>query len=129
MGGAARSVDVIIVNTLDKDLILIGKGLDHGIWSDDMDPRQVIRAGQQGACGSESKGIMTGTEGWVKYNIADNVDFTFRWNNPYAGDNSSSADVPAGYRVDKNGGNGNNAEIKWHVRKSFSIGSARSFDC
>jgi len=118
MKGPARSVDVLIVNYLDKDLTLIGSGLDHGIWSDNQDPRQVIRANEMGGCASESKGIATGTEGWVKYYIADNVDFTFRWDNPYLGDNSSSADWPDGYRVDKDvSGDRNNAEIKWHVRK------------
>lgn len=73
-----RSFDVTIVNELDKDLKLIGSGIDHGVWSENADPRQVIRPGESGFCGSESNGFATGTEAWVKYNIADWVDFTFR---------------------------------------------------
>jgi hypothetical protein len=122
MGKPARSFDVTIVNELDKDLKLVGSGIDHGIWSDNTDPRQVIRAGESGFCASESKGIATGTEAWVKYNIADWVDFTFRWDNPYMGDNSFSADPAGGYKIDPQIiETGNNAEIKWFVRKSSSM--------
>jgi hypothetical protein len=82
----ARSVFIKINNLTEFGLTKIKEQLDGGEWSNGKHPPDKIAPKTQIYFESESNGIMTGTEGYVKYRIEDgtNSEFYFHWNNPYA---------------------------------------------
>src|SRR5215831_649745 len=123
---AARSTRVILINRTRSDVALVKTGdhLDHGIWSDK--PPDFV--GNKAEWGSESSGILTGTEGWVTYQLDPNnfnthgalpvLNLRLEWDNPYFGSNSYGASVNlpgqsdgSGFSVGHFGGGGDNAEV------------------
>ena len=66
---AARSTDVVLHNHTDFALVKIEDSLDHGIWTDPWQPPGVIGAHSDGEWRSESDGVLTGTEGHVRYRL------------------------------------------------------------
>lgn len=91
-----RSVRVTLLNNTPSKLTLVGKNLCGGEWtSDQWKPPAEIQPQTQEGWQSESGGIATGTEGWVKYMIGNtDVDFLsgnlcrpelvyIHWDNPF----------------------------------------------
>lgn len=68
-----RSVRVTLSNNTDYSLILHSYGLCHGVWTEGWMPPKVIEKKKHGAWQSESAGVGTGTEGWIKYGIYDGL--------------------------------------------------------
>jgi hypothetical protein len=72
-------------------LTLQREHLCGGCYTPDWEPPEVIDYGQSRGMQAESCGIMTGTQGWVKYRIRRNSDQADRglvylyWTNPYFG--------------------------------------------
>ncbi len=86
---AKRSVRITLSNNTEFDLKLLASDLGGGEWTDPWQPPQVIHSKTHGGWQSESGGIMTGTEGWVKY-VTDTTGTScpqelvyIHWNNPY----------------------------------------------
>ena len=85
-----RSTRITLVNNTSLTLQLIGTSPCHGDWTDVWEPPQKILP-KTGAPGllinsweSESAGIATGTEGWVKYLTNDNQLVYIHWDRSYA---------------------------------------------
>jgi hypothetical protein len=101
---SARTFRLLIQNNTALDFTLQEQHLCGGDWTPDWTPASTIAAKGEAGLQSESSGIMTGTEGWVKYAITDVVNNTteqlyLHWSNPYydaptfpsqAGDNPSA---------------------------------------
>lgn len=119
-----RSTDVNIINWLTgptSDMILVDKGInsgwDSGEWK--KSPPSIIGFNSAGKMGTTSNAWTHGAGGWVKYKVKnDGAVLTFSWVNPFSGSNgySVSAD-PDDYYFAKDGGGGNNASVKWYVRR------------
>ena len=107
---AARSVKVAVTNQTDKTLRKLGAQLEHGIWV--KEPPDTIEPNSTVKWESESRGIMTGTEGWAQYEIVGVPESAkFKWNNPYIGRNTYAHDTPPGYEIRFEGGGGDNTTI------------------
>jgi len=90
---AARSILVNCHNMTNVNFQWVKGEFTHGIVSHhdamnkDLYPPSNIPAHGVVSWASESNGVMTGTEGYVSYNILDGKagsNFYFHWNNPYA---------------------------------------------
>ncbi len=90
---AARSILVNCHNLTNVNFQWVKSEFTHGIVSHhdamnkDLYPPMNIPAHGVESWASESNGVLTGTEGYVSYKIADgksNSNFYFHWNNPYA---------------------------------------------
>ncbi|HEX4961634.1 MAG TPA: hypothetical protein VF173_12395 [Thermoanaerobaculia bacterium] len=113
---AARSVTVNFVNNSDVALIQDSTSLSHGIWT--TQPPARIEAGTTVSWESESSGVATGTEGEATFKIETGPGQTdgsahFHWDNPFVGSNSYDEATPVGYKVDRSGGDGDNATVNW----------------
>ncbi len=127
---AARSTTVIFVNNTNRGLRKVSEGLPHGEWTNE--PPNDILAHSQVVWGSESSGVFTGTEGWVRYRNSDvNVPDPFpdsetvyvHWDNPYVGGNSYNTSALAPYIIEQQGdGSGDNATV------TFSLAGASGPD-
>ncbi|WP_157882222.1 OmpL47-type beta-barrel domain-containing protein [Streptomyces rubellomurinus] len=106
---AARSTTIVLNNTSDRALVLTNHYLDHGIWTHE--PPARIEAGATASWESESNGFMTGTEGSAFFAIDGErgPDLRIHWDNPFYLSNSYSETVPSGYKINRDGGDGNNA--------------------
>jgi hypothetical protein len=83
-----RSTRISIVNNITSTLTLQAKaGPCHGSWTDGWEPPNTILANTGGnlvnSWQSESSGIATGTEGWVKYLTDDQQLVYIHWDNPF----------------------------------------------
>ncbi|MFD3662791.1 GDSL-type esterase/lipase family protein [Streptomyces sp. NPDC058659] len=122
--GAARSIGVSFVNLTGCDLTLEWHALPHGIWT--ATPPDLISREQGAAWGSESSGLATGTEGNIRYvtrncleTSDNNRQVQLHWNNPFIGSNSydeNGSDFST-FRIDRQGGVGNNTTVIWTVRQ------------
>lgn len=56
-------------NVAGDTLLLLRQNLCGGCYTPDWEPPEVIESGNTRAMQAESCGVMTGTEGWVKYRI------------------------------------------------------------
>ncbi|MFG2985435.1 Crystal protein ET79 [Streptomyces sp. NPDC048258] len=110
-----RSTRVTVVNQSGALLARTGAGLDHGIWSGDQLPPSTINNGDWARWKSESDGFATGTEGSAEYQMSGGGKVVFRWDNPFAGSNSYSCQVPGGHTCAQSGGGGKNAEVVFTV--------------
>ncbi len=78
-------------NVLGHTLVLQKENLCGGCYTPDWEPPERIEYGQTRGMQAESCGFMTGTQGWVKYQIIRNSNQEFRglvylyWTNPYFG--------------------------------------------
>ncbi|MFB9478724.1 GDSL-type esterase/lipase family protein [Streptomyces filamentosus] len=121
---AARSTGVSFVNRTGCDLTLEFHALSHGIWS--AAPPELILREQGAAWASESSGLATGTEGTVRYVTQNclepsdgNRQIQLHWNNPFIGSNGydeNGSDFST-FRVERQGGAGNNATVIWTARQ------------
>ncbi|MFE6747205.1 Crystal protein ET79 [Kitasatospora purpeofusca] len=110
-----RSVKVNVYNYSGALLGRIGAGLDGGIWTGNSLPPSAINNGDRARWQSESEGFATGTQGSAEYLLSGGGKVTFRWNNPFAGSNSYSCEVPPGHSCATAGGGGKNAEVTFTV--------------
>ncbi|MFD8694036.1 Crystal protein ET79 [Kitasatospora purpeofusca] len=110
-----RSVKVNVNNYSGALLGRIGAGLDGGIWTGNSLPPSAINNGDRARWQSESEGFATGTQGSAEYLLSGGGKVTFRWNNPFAGSNSYSCEVPPGHNCTTSGGGGKNAEVTFTV--------------
>jgi hypothetical protein len=83
-----RATRITLANNSDATLTLVGKANPcHGQWTDRWEPPNQIPANSQGrlvnSWRSESAGIATGTEGWVKYVIGNQELVYIYWDNPF----------------------------------------------
>ncbi len=115
---SARSTDVTLVNQTGCELRRADYGLQHGEWWDFPNhiPPDYILPGQQATWVSESNGIATGTEGWVRFSTSEcdlrHKNVVVHWSNPYIGANSYDYDgTDPAFRVPHTGGGGNNALV------------------
>ncbi|MGH6795661.1 MAG: hypothetical protein ACREDD_10580 [Methylocella sp.] len=86
---ARRSSQITLQNNTDQDLSLQKWHLCHGIWSGNTSPPATIGKGTTATWQTESSGIATGTEAWVKYQVT-NPDLNcvpelvwIYWDNPF----------------------------------------------
>ncbi|KAI9752832.1 MAG: hypothetical protein M1835_001063, partial [Candelina submexicana] len=112
-----RSTQVNVKNDSDAELRRIWAELQGGEWTT-RPPFQIL-PGSTGVWQSESDGVGTGTEGFVRYRIyfrgaATDGVLELHWNNPYLGDNTYSETFPVPeYRAPRSGGEGNNTSVLW----------------
>lgn len=118
---AARSTRVTLINKINSNFALVKTQdhLDHGVWTD----RPPHFVGNTAQWGSESNGFLTGTEGWVKYEIVTQslqsvLRLHLEWDNPFIGSNSYKASVEpvgrpdgSGFSVGYFGGGGDDAAV------------------
>jgi hypothetical protein len=138
---AARSVEIIISNWFSNTkLLLVGSGLSHGEWSENAQPPKVVgRLDPAAVFQSESDGVATGTQGWVRYypvrlnesstppppsNIPDSATIYISWDNPFADSNSYSVSAPAPFLITYSGGEGDNADIIVNLGNVLDDGQA-----
>jgi hypothetical protein len=79
------------INNMTEHLTLVklADHLCHGEWTGNLVPKQEIRPGENSWWQSESAGVMTGTEGWAKYDVqteGGSIGMAyFYWDNPWFG--------------------------------------------
>ena len=98
---STRSVQITLHNdtdfvlTIDTDNIVI----NHGQIKKDCNPPPYIDPRQSGSWATESHGVMTGTEGSLRYFIHDQYRLqehnwlSIEWDDPFVGQNSCRANV------------------------------------
>jgi hypothetical protein len=111
---AARSVLVSFTNATGFVLGKWWEGLDHGVWTDDIEPPQTITPGETVTWMSESDGFATGTEGRVQYTVGDGGSvIELHWNNPFVGANTFDEHCIGGWSLLRSGGDGEDAKVSW----------------
>ncbi len=81
---AARTVQIILTNHSGFALTKSFDHLCHGDWTPQLRPPDTIADGAKVTWKSESGGIATGTEAYVKYTIDRNGDTVYiYWDNPF----------------------------------------------
>ena len=112
--GAARSTRVIIYNHSGQDIYFISSSFDSGGFTPGLQP-SIIQAGTAGGYKVESHGVMTGVTGAdVRFGLSpSDSDYSLRIvsSNPYAGDNTMSADAAGGLTVRATISVGNTSEV------------------
>jgi len=80
----ARTYDLYLTNESGNPLTKTFDHLCGGIFTPDLAPPDTILPGHTNRFMSESDGVMTGTEGYVKYRIEGNGDTVYiYWDNPF----------------------------------------------
>ena len=117
---AARSVLTTVDNQTGRDLSRQNEHLDHGIWTENEYPPEIISANSTQQYQAESQGFMTGTEGYSLYKIDDGLTVKFYFDNPYIGANGYKVNLEgqgtADYEGSFNGGGGNNASVTYTLK-------------
>ncbi|KAJ8109898.1 hypothetical protein OPT61_g7119 [Boeremia exigua] len=111
----SRSTKITVNNQTSVKFNLDGQAVDHGIWSLNLEPPQYINANSSVWFQCESAGVMTGDQGNVTYRAGDLGQFNLRFNNPFSGGNDYGETLPAGLKVDREGGGGNDASVVWTI--------------
>ncbi|MFD5507535.1 hypothetical protein ACFWIB_07130 [Streptomyces sp. NPDC127051] len=111
---AARSTHVTLVNLTDRVWTFGQASLRQGMWSSRLP--EFIAPYSAGEWGTESNGVMTGTEAQASYST-ENGPVEVRWSNPFVGSNSYGCRVPSGYSCQRTGGPGDNASVTFEVRR------------
>ncbi|MBV8843978.1 MAG: hypothetical protein JO307_14310 [Bryobacterales bacterium] len=93
---ARRSTQITLQNNTDLDLTMVSWHLCHGSWTNDVSPPSTIPNQSTASWESESSGIATGTEGWVKYQITNPTSCVpelvyIYWDNPFVWANDTQA--------------------------------------
>src|SRR5437763_15233836 len=78
----SRTFKLIVSNTLSVDITKTFEHLCHGEFTPGLLPPGAIPAGRQGVWRSESDGVLTGTEGYVKFNLSGQTVYIY-WDNPF----------------------------------------------
>jgi hypothetical protein len=95
---ANRNIRVHFTNNSNSGLTLSGGTLDHGCWTNDVQPPKKIAIGQSVDIMSESCGFATGTEFTVKYQLdLGGSTLTLHYNNPEVGSDDLDDTAPQGY--------------------------------
>jgi hypothetical protein len=119
---SARSTQIFIHNETNFTMEKTEESLPHGEWGHDGDqrPPQIIDGHATGEIGSDSHGVVTGTEGSVRYRIEDGSgsSFYFHWNNPFEGRNGYHQFTDHNYEIFHTGGKGDNAVVHVYIRPS-----------
>lgn len=125
-----RSVVLIVNNDTDRTLRKTEEHHDHGGWA--ATPTLLIRPRTVLVFGSKSKGLWTGTEGYIVYAV-DGADASIRvyWDNPYVGSNSSDLAISGseieGFEVNHETGAGNEkAEMRYELIARAQITAAKA---
>ncbi len=108
-----RSVLGTVVNDTALTLTLVKKSLDRGRWT--TKPPATIPPDGKGKFLAEASTSLTGVEGKVFYRGGPGTDFKMYFNNPFIGSNSYNKKVPAGYKIKRKGGGGDNAKVKFII--------------
>jgi hypothetical protein len=112
---ASRSTKVRLINYTDKTLQNPKFEAEWGVFT--KEPPSVIEPHNTAEWETESKGVMTGTEGWVEFELSDGSGkLRLWWNNPYVGGNRYKPEDPKGYQTCFQGGRGDNAEVIFEFR-------------
>ena len=114
-----RSVVLIVENDLPHALERIHDGHSHGGFA--VTPSAIIPPKSVAIFGSQDKGFMTGTTGYVEYSIhdkqAEDSVLRIEWSNPFVGSNKADAFAWA------NGGHSpHKASSLYHASKSIGTG-------
>jgi hypothetical protein len=121
----ARTCVLEFKNHTNHPLRLVGQSHDHGGFkvppNDELPPHTADVFGAQ----SDSFSVATGVEGSVTYQIGTaDATVTLRWNNPFIGENDSSAGTggnrAAAFTATSLTGNGNDAHMKYFLREESS---------
>ncbi|WP_327088711.1 aegerolysin family protein [Nonomuraea sp. NBC_01738] len=116
---AARSVSVTFTNTTGAILGKNFETLDHGVWTDDIEPPQTVMPGETVTWETESSGFMTGTEGRVQYRVGDGGPIIeLHWDNPFSGTNTFDEVCVPNMALLRTGGDGENAKVAWVLENS-----------
>lgn len=101
---AVRAYTIIFANQSGNTLTLVSTNTCSGEWSAGKAPPSSIPTGKTVTIGSESDGLLTGTEGYVVYSCPDPTagvtQVYLYWDNPYigttrAGSLVSTSDIPS----------------------------------
>ncbi|GAP90893.1 putative crystal protein ET79 [Rosellinia necatrix] len=117
---ASRSVLSTVDNQTSRDLSRKDVHLDHGTWTENEYPEEIIPQKSKEEHQAESDGFMTGTKGSVTYEIDEELTVTFNFNNPYMGGNSFSATIAgtdaSNYKVTADGTSADNATVTYTLK-------------
>lgn len=112
--GAARSTRVLIYNHTTQNLYFLNAGFETGGFTPGMQP-SVIEAGTVNGYKVESHGVMTGVTGAdVTFGLSpsdQNVCLHIVTSNPYAGDNTGTADASNGLTATASISVGNTSQL------------------
>jgi len=117
---ASRQATIILKNTTNAILSRTAYSLDHGIWSADAVPPEIIGYGtlagpSTGTWANESQGFMTGAQGTASYAMLDGTLITTTWDDPYIGSDESTVSIsgPSAekYKINKTEHDGNNYTV------------------
>lgn len=94
--------------------------LSHGEWTNPWQPPEIINPQSDGEWRSESNGVLTGTEGSIRFSIGNgqNKSVYVHWNNPYDGSNKYHQIVNSGFEIYKTGGIGDNTIVEFFLKTS-----------
>ncbi|MGH2459453.1 MAG: hypothetical protein ACRDIY_11360 [Chloroflexota bacterium] len=123
-----RSVVCIVANHTTQQLEVLSSEHSHGGFAV---PPRAIPGGDALVFGSQSTGVLTGTEGSVTFG-GDRVIFWVAWDNPWLGANSSGAGLggrlTGRYHYDNFTGTGNvNAQMIYEIFPTPGPYSVRTF--
>jgi hypothetical protein len=105
-----RSTVVYLCNLTPFTLNLTEHYLIRGKWR--IVPPDKIGPGQGCAYWySRSDGFATGTRGSASYCFEGEYCLSVEWNNPYVGNNSYADSFPDGFKITREGGAGDQAEV------------------
>ncbi|HEY3900455.1 MAG TPA: hypothetical protein VGM54_17740 [Chthoniobacter sp.] len=138
---SARAVYINFFSFLDNtQLLLVGSGLSHGKWNQQPPPIISPKSGLENASWSSlSDGVLTGTQGWVRYfparlnppgnttppSVPDAETIYIEWDNPYVGSDSFVMSAPYPYILAQGpGGNQGNQDMLNFTLKGASDGPA-----
>jgi hypothetical protein len=113
----ARTVLVTVDNQTGKDLSLESKFLQHGIWTEDEKPPDIIPVNSTKQYQAESHGFMTGTEGYVVYKIGDGPTVILNFDNPLLVRATVDGQDSGHYDAAHSGGRGLNPKITYTVKR------------
>ncbi|KAK4163772.1 hypothetical protein QBC43DRAFT_335182 [Cladorrhinum sp. PSN259] len=112
--GCARSINIILINKSDQQLIWDDSGIDHGVRK--VTAPDFIQPRAHGHWMLESNGMLTGCEGWMHWKVGQHGPMLkVNYDNPYDGSNEHNCWVHPQentlYKVEKTGGGGNHATV------------------
>lgn len=114
---SARSVTVTVVNGTGVALSCAQAVLDGGEWANY--PPDALAPGATSVFRTQSNGVMTGTEGTVKFAVAGSSSLvSARWENPYVGSNAYSCDAGPGFACKVDGGKGYDSSVTFTITRA-----------
>lgn len=114
---ASRSTIITFKNNTSQPLARFDVHLDHGIWSDNLYPPEKIMPNAIVQWASESQGMATGTQGYVKFYAGGSTDIvSVGWDNPYWGSNNYNKSCPSNFSLSYEGGSGDNATVTFTLK-------------